>query len=144
MEKLYAVAYVSSAVRMLDDAELEALLMDARAFNLTQRVTGVLLHHDGTFFQYFEGPVDGIDAVYAKVRASTRHRGIVELMRQEVKNREFSNWSMGFSAVSTNLMLELERARWSKLARQLQTHPGHSDGLSLLLQFWRGALREKA
>lgn len=141
MDTIVAVAYVSSAVRELTETELEALLVSARAFNLTQQVTGTLLHHDGTFFQYFEGPVDGVEAVYARVKASQLHRGLVELLRESVRERQFKHWSMGFSAAPQNLMLQLERARWSKLSKQLEAQTAPSAGLALLLQFWRSSLR---
>ena len=50
------IAYVSAAVKPLSAEEVDALLLDARAFNLKAGVTGVLLCHKTTFFQFFEGP----------------------------------------------------------------------------------------
>lgn len=70
MSGLVAVAYLSTAAPFLTEADLEHLLADARSFNSRAQVTGALLVHDATFFQYFEGPEEGVEAVYARVRAS--------------------------------------------------------------------------
>ena len=56
MSDLTNLCYVSSATRSLSVAQLTDLLIDARQFNQSVQVTGVLLHHDGGFFQYLEGP----------------------------------------------------------------------------------------
>ena len=141
MNSTFAVAYVSSAVRLLNDVELEALLLDARAFNATREVTGALLYHEGTFFQYFEGPAEAVEAVYDRVKASRLHRGLVELLHEQVQQRQFGSWRMGFTAAPRSLILALERARWSKLSEQLQANAGASAGLDLLLQFWQGSQR---
>ena len=53
---LRAIAYVSSATRLLSVAELETLLVTARDLNLQSSVTGVLLYGSGIFMPFFEGP----------------------------------------------------------------------------------------
>ena len=54
MSGLHGIAYTSVAVPMAG-TELTALLEQARCFNAHIGVTGVLFHHAGRFFQYFEG-----------------------------------------------------------------------------------------
>ena len=55
MHQLRSIAYISSVTRALSDEELERLLVDARSFNESVGVTGVLLYNGNSFFQYFEG-----------------------------------------------------------------------------------------
>ena len=141
MNDTFAVAYVSSAVHLLSEAELEALLLSARDFNAKHDVTGILLYHEGTFFQYFEGPGPGVEAVYSRVRESRLNGGLMELMRERVEQHQFSNWGMGFSAAPQSLILALERAHWLSVSKQVPQDAELSDGLGLLLQFWRGAHR---
>ena len=74
-----AVAYVSTAVAGRTPADLDRLLIDARAHNRMEGVTGVLLHDGHRFFQYFEGPPAGVEKIYARIRDSRMHVGLQEL-----------------------------------------------------------------
>lgn len=139
MNQSSAIAYVSSAIRLLAETELETLLLDARNFNAAQGVTGVLLYHDGTFFQYFEGPEAAVSQVYARIKKSSLHRGMIELLNEPAQQRQFSGWHMGFSAVPQSTLLRLERASWADISNDVQGRAASSAGLDLLLQFWRGA-----
>lgn len=137
MPTLEAVAYVSSAVGQLSDAVLEELLTSARERNLEHGVTGVLLYHDGTFLQYFEGPPAGVATVYDHIRRSSQHRDIIELMRGAIAERAFPDWTMGFTYAQSSAMLQISHAAWqASLTRIMGTAPP-TDGMSLLLNFWR-------
>ena len=135
---LEAIAYSSSAVGLPTESELERLLDDARARNLRTGVTGVLLYHDGSFFQYFEGPPAGVAEVYGRILGSRRHRGVIELMRMPLARRCFADWQMGFVRVPASAMLQLTNARWRASAARAcaELAPTLPAGLSLLLQFW--------
>lgn len=69
MPPLIAVACVSSATHDLSEAGLERLLDSARRYNEQALVTGALLSHDGSFFQYLEGPASAVDAACARIKA---------------------------------------------------------------------------
>jgi len=56
MTELKALVYVSSATELLSDQALDELLQGARSTNERIGVTGVLLHCEGNFMQYVEGP----------------------------------------------------------------------------------------
>lgn len=147
---LSALAYVSTAVRQLNEDALQALLVDARAFNAREDVTGALLHHDGGFFQYLEGPPAGLARVYDRIKRSRQHTGVFEFFRHAVEARVFSSWHMGFAQTPKAVLTALAQARWMASVAELQTgpqqpgQPGQSDrpeGLSLLLSFWSDARR---
>lgn len=139
--QLEAVAYTSSAVPDTTVSSLEQLLLQARKKNAELGVTGVLLYHDGSFFQYFEGPPEAVEEVYARIRRSPLHRGIIELMRGPIQARSFGSWLMGFTQAPASTVLALSNASWTASVRQPAV--ATSPGLELLLQFWasnRGAL----
>lgn len=136
---LEAVAYVSSATRPLRATDLETLLVKARRRNLEHGVTGSLLHDEGAFFQYFEGPPTGVAAVYDHIRRSDLHQGIVELMHLPVAERSFPDWTMGFTLVPRARVLELAQADWQQRLRQGATQAEPSRGMALLLRFWRNS-----
>lgn len=134
---LEAIAYVSSATRPLRAADLETLLLKARERNLQHGVTGSLLHDEGAFFQYFEGPPEGMAVVYEHIQRSDLHRGIVELMRLPVTERCFPDWTMGFTLVPRAQLLELAHADWQQRLNQGAAQAEPSRGMALLLRFWR-------
>ncbi|WP_165355208.1 BLUF domain-containing protein [Nocardioides oleivorans] len=100
-EALISVTYLSSAVDPWSDAELEDLLVAARATNETRGVTGMLLHAGGNFIQTLEGSQEAVDGVMARVLDDPRHTGVLVVRREEVDERLFAGWSMGFRSAST-------------------------------------------
>jgi hypothetical protein len=134
--QLVAIAYVSSARRLLRSHELDALLADARAFNARLGVTGALLHGEGSFFQYFEGEPAAVDEVYARIKRATTHHGLIELLRDDIGQRLFADWHMGFGTAPRSLMQELAQARWGQALNALASTPDASSGSTLLQDYW--------
>ena len=139
---MFAVAYVSTAFRRPSTFDLEHLMVDARTFNARVHVTGALLLHDVTFFQYFEGPGDAVREVYERIKISRLHRDIVELLYEEVPARCFDGWQMGFTDAPQGTLLELAHARWGACLEAAESAGSQSDGLGPLLDFWRRSRRE--
>lgn len=110
MTELLSLIYVSSAVKPFNDAELEDLLVDARNFNKANALTGVLLYADGNFIQCLEGPADSVLRAYDRVRASRRHKGLIELSRASVQQRSFASWEMGLSRPSKAEFISISKA----------------------------------
>jgi hypothetical protein len=94
---MYLVAYVSSAVQLFSDTELEALLNKSRANNEKVGVTGMLLYKDGNFMQVLEGSKESVISVLKRVEADPRHCGVIRLFEQEEDKRDFGDWSMGLN-----------------------------------------------
>lgn len=137
MPTLHAIAYVSSASPILADSdEIDALLVDARDFNAKCDVSGVLLHHDGNFLQYIEGPTAGVAAVYRRILQSRRHHGLIELFNGPVMERNFPQWQMGFAESPLSALQSISQASWLNQMAQLERHRQRSVGLDLLLDFW--------
>ena len=134
---MHAIVYVSSATRYIDEEVIEHLLKACRVNNKTHGVTGVLLHHDSNFIQYIEGNKQELELVYNHIKSSRLHRNIFELLNEPIPVRRFSDWNMGYTAAPENLMLELELAKWTSIKHDLQAIDDHSDGVSLLLNFWK-------
>lgn len=137
MSSLVAIAYVSSATRFLTPGELDALLLDARAFNAMAGVSGALLHQDGSFFQYLEGPEAGVAQVYARIQRSRTHRGLIELVAAPVAQRHFSSWSMGFAEPVATQLQAISQARWQAQHAAVSAQDQPAPGLALLLSFWQ-------
>lgn len=134
---LRAIAYVSEASASLPGTVLDTLVSDASRFNMLAGVTGVLLSDGSRFLQYFEGPDDGVAAVYERVLQARSHHDIVELSRGRIAQRFFPYWGMRRLTVEPDLIRQLSAGDWAGFALRLEQRPGES-GLQQLLDVVAG------
>ena len=133
---MHAIAYKSEARRDLTLQDLDRLLLDARTFNETAGVTGVLLYHAGSFFQFFEGPEQGVQAAYARICRATSHSDLVELLNAPSRERQFESWHMGFCEPPETALQALATASWEDAIPVTRATYERSQGLGLLLHQW--------
>ena len=93
---MFYLIYVSSAVKLMSDDELIALLEQSREKNLDLGVTGMLLYKSGNFMQMLEGEKDTVLGLYETIRRDDRHRNVINIIGDAIKHRNFEHWSMGF------------------------------------------------
>lgn len=93
MKKL---VYISSSIEKLNQCSIEELLSQSRKNNSKDNITGILLFHDGNFFQVLEGPEDKVDACFSRIEKDQRHRGCILLLSETVTERLFADWSMAY------------------------------------------------
>jgi methanogenic corrinoid protein MtbC1 len=75
---------------------MEALMEEARARNRAMGVTGMLVHENGRFLQWLEGPSDSVEALWRSIQKDERH-GEIEVLGEGVSPvRLFSEWDMRF------------------------------------------------
>ncbi|VXB39461.1 BLUF domain-containing protein [Nocardioides sp. AX2bis] len=91
-----SLTYVSSARTLWTEAELDGLLGAARAWNEPRGLTGMLLYSGGNFMQAVEGPDDEVSQVFDRISADRRHRGLLVVMDDQVEERAFPGWTMGY------------------------------------------------
>jgi hypothetical protein len=125
--QIRSIAYVSTESRPLPPEALEALLVDSRRRNLEHGITGVLLHCPGNFMQFFEGPPDGVEAVYRRILASRQHRSLIALCDEMSDGRDFPNWAMGSTEAPRSFVLGLFDC---SLAPAVRRHAPASDEFS--------------
>ena len=104
---MYQLVYVSSAAVPFDSQSLAELLQEARENNHKDDVTGMLLYHDGNFFQVLEGPEDNVRRVYDRVAKDDRHQGVTTIYEEEADERAFSDWSMAWCEVSDRTLRDI-------------------------------------
>ncbi len=92
--------YLSSAEGELKAPDIENILEAARRNNARAGVTGLLLFHDGCFFQALEEPPKEVDRIFAVIQRDRRHVGLIVCKRSPATSRAFTNWSMGFVGAS--------------------------------------------
>ncbi len=136
MNELQALVYVSTAAHHLSEAEIRHLLDRARERNAKEQVTGVLLYSHGNFMQYLEGPRAGVARIYEHILADRLHHGIIELVREPIAAREFSDWTMAFRSISAFGMSSPDKFDDLFIAKIDPAAAPPSMTHSLLLKFW--------
>ena len=94
---MYFLIYVSVAEKPFSSTELLDLLEHARRNNEKAHVTGMLLYKEGNFLQVLEGEERVVKALSAKISRDPRHSKVITMLEGPLVQREFSDWSMGFS-----------------------------------------------
>lgn len=55
---MYQLVYISAAALNFVESDLPALLDKSQRNNAKKQITGMLMYHEGQFFQILEGPED--------------------------------------------------------------------------------------
>lgn len=91
----HQLIYVSDLANQ-DESQLGPILESAVRHNTQDGITGMLLYSEGNFLQVLEGPIDAVKATYARICKDSRHQNASLLLEQDVPQRHFANWSMGY------------------------------------------------
>lgn len=105
---LCALVYVSLAEKEMSDQDLQILLKFARIKNERLGITGLLLYRDGFFMQALEGEEEAVDGLFARIRQDTRHRDVLLLYKETIRDRAFPDWTMGFNKMDSEGLAKLE------------------------------------
>ncbi len=119
---MLSTVYISSAKSLFSDVALMDLMARSRANNARIGITGMLVYKDGNFLQVMEGPDEAVKSLYAKILADPRHKGIIKLLQENITERQFPDWSMGFRNLANV---------------DLQETPGYSEFLNEPLESLR-------
>lgn len=111
LHPLHQLIYVSDLVGK-DEQQLAPILESAVRRNTEDGITGMLLYSGGNFLQVLEGPKNAVQATYARICKDPRHRNTTLLLEQDIPERQFGSWSMGYRQLSAE-----DVARFPKHAR---------------------------
>lgn len=101
---MYQLVYVSTATEPFSSQDLARLLETSRKNNAADGVTGMLLYHDGNFFQVLEGDRDAVTRVFRRVERDPRHQAVMTIHEDEVEERAFGDWSMAWCEVNESTL----------------------------------------
>ena len=105
-ETLFQLMYRSTETRAMTEADLRALLKNAREKNDRLGVTGLLLYAQGRFLQVLEGPESAVRQLYDTIEADPRHAGTEVLLTNRTAERVFPDWKMGLERPGAFASLE--------------------------------------
>lgn len=93
---IFQIVYISRAAEKLGTDDLDEILSSARENNAKLDITGMLLFHDGSFIQVLEGEEAAVEKLYDHICKDPRHNDHNVVLRTEVNERAFEQWSMGY------------------------------------------------
>lgn len=93
---LFRIVYRSQLTISPEDrkVEIESILENSRAKNVTRDITGALLVWQDYVVQTLEGDEGVVRGLYEKIAADDRHEAVTLLEAEAVESRVFSRWSM--------------------------------------------------
>lgn len=125
-----------------DEGQLGPILESAVRHNREDGITGMLLYSGGNFLQVLEGEKAQVRATYERICADPRHRNITLLTEEDVAERQFANWSMGYRQLGAQDIAKFPKHapyfQFGFNASVLQAKPG--TALELLEMFAKGML----
>jgi uncharacterized protein YozE (UPF0346 family) len=95
-DKLYRIAFVSTALKLFDRMELLGILQQCRERNVRVEITGLLLYRDGQFMQILEGRERAVKEEFVRISQRPEHYGIMVLVEEHIEQRHFADWSMAY------------------------------------------------
>jgi hypothetical protein len=142
--EIFYMVYISLANTIFGQEELRVLLERSRHNNSTSGITGMLLYTEfkfrtrteARFIQFLEGDQAAVNTVYERIKADSRHGGLITLRSGTAPERSFEGWSMGFSPLPES---EIPEGYFDPS----DTFPGEQNGdrsasaMSLLKSFYR-------
>nr|WP_237448696.1 BLUF domain-containing protein [Nocardioides flavescens] len=132
------MTYVSTADPSLTSEHLLELLRSWRPVNASHDLTGMLLYSEGNVIQTLEGPEDSVDTMYDTIAADGRHHGVIVLHREEVAERAFPDWSMGFGRYDQAAGIDVDGV--NGFLRESTEDPQSGSALRLL-EIFRSTMR---
>lgn len=112
---LVRLAYASEAtfrekpVEQGVEPNVARILMTSRKNNAKSQIVGGLYYGDGCFFQYLEGEEDAVSELYDRIARDDRHRNVTTLIQEPLPARTFTNWSMKYVPLSSDVQNFLDR-----------------------------------
>lgn len=97
---MHTLIYISEATKEITEADLKDILNTARTKNKELNITGLLFYQNGMFIQNLEGDRKDIENLLEKIVKDSRHRKCIAIYKEEIKERNFNEWSMGYEIPS--------------------------------------------
>jgi CheY-like chemotaxis protein len=107
---VFQLLYYSQATSSPSEAELYALLSQARQANAARQITGVLVYQHGHYIQVLEGPEAEVRALYARIQQDPRHTRVTTISEVTDCPRYLGHWRMALGQASVPALARLVEA----------------------------------
>jgi len=97
----FAISYVSTANRSLNQDEVAELLDQTEIRNNNEGVNGLLIYSDGNFFEVIEGEKSKIRDLFKMIKEDPRHRNIMMVFEKKIDKPLFDDKEANFISENT-------------------------------------------
>lgn len=97
----FAISYVSTANRDLNQNEVTELLDQTEIRNNNEGVNGLLIYSGGNFFEVIEGEKSKIKELFKNIEVDLRHRNIMMVFEKEIDKPLFEDNDANFISENT-------------------------------------------
>lgn len=108
----YASTTASTPATIRED--LVQILDTARAYNVGSNIHGVLFYGNNYFFQCLEGDEKRVDQLYQKILKDSRHKNVVLLTRESIREPKFNVWDMKYVMQEVAVKQFFNNTQWEK------------------------------
>lgn len=91
------LVYVSDAAAQFKVGDLPEILTISRHNNERDGLTGVMVFHEGRFFQVLEGEMGAVMGCFNRIMRDPRHARLMMIETGQVEARAFGQWRMGYA-----------------------------------------------
>lgn len=96
------IVYYSISKETITEELIYEILEQSRKNNIKKNITGCLLYHKNVFLQLLEGDRQDINELYETLQTDNRHSNVTQIIKENIENRMFSDWSMAFHRFEEN------------------------------------------
>lgn len=93
---IYSIIYKSKATANFSLEEVHKMLLDAKNYNKSKKITGCILFHKNEFIQLIEGDAHLVQSLYGRIKEDKRHFEIETLISTSSEQTLWNDWSMAF------------------------------------------------
>jgi hypothetical protein len=97
---LVRLLYVSQPVGPVTTTVTASILEKSNTYNKKENITGVLCQGSGLWMQVLEGERHQVNILYSRIMASRQHNNVELLSMDEIRERQFGQWSMALVHLS--------------------------------------------
>ncbi len=97
---LVRLLYVSQPVGPVTTTVTASILEKSNIYNKKENITGVLCQGSGLWMQVLEGERHQVNILYSRIMASRQHNNVELLSMDEIRERQFGQWSMALVHLS--------------------------------------------
>jgi hypothetical protein len=97
---LVRLLYVSQPVGPVTTTVTASILEKSNIYNKKENITGVLCQGSGLWMQVLEGERRQVNILYSRIMASRQHNNVELLSMDEIRERQFGQWSMALVHLS--------------------------------------------
>ncbi len=92
---LVRLLYASRSAQPVSAKVIESILAQSRRHNPELGVTGILCQSGDIYMQVLEGGRAAVNRLYSQIVRDDRHKDVVLLHYEEIRERRFAGWTMG-------------------------------------------------